>query len=96
MAWLAVKSGPRAGKQFGLTMGRSTIGRDATRCDIVLDDGAVSAEHAAVIFQNGQFVIHDLASLNGTFVNNMRVQRQSLLDGDVIRVGNTTFVYKKV
>ena len=96
MAWLVIKSGPRPGQQFGLTRGRNTIGRDGTRCDIVLDDGAVSAEHARINFENGQFVIYDLASLNGTFVNRQRVQRQLLMDGDLIRLGNTTLVFKKV
>ena len=96
MAWLVIKSGSRPGQQFGLTRGRNTIGRDGTRCDIVLDDGAVSAEHARINFENGQFVIYDLASLNGTFVNRQRVQRQLLMDGDLIRLGNTTLVFKKV
>lgn len=96
MAWLVIKSGPRPGQQFGLTRGRNTIGRDGTRCDIVLDDRAVSAEHARINFENGQFVIYDLASLNGTFVNRQRVQRQLLMDGDLVRLGNTTLVFKKV
>jgi hypothetical protein len=96
MAWLAVKSGPRAGHQFNLRTGPNTIGRDSRRCDIVLDDGAVSAEHARINFENGQFVIYDLASLNGTFVNRQRVQRQLLMDGDLIGIGNTILVFKKV
>ena len=96
MAWLVVKSGARAGKQFGLGRGRNTIGRDGSRCDIVLDDGAVSAQHAQVNFENGQFAIYDLASLNGTFVNQQKVQRQLLMDDDMVRIGNTTFVFKKV
>ncbi len=96
MAWLVVKSGARVGQQFGLIKGINTIGRDGSRCDIVLEDGAVSAEHARIRFENGQFVIYDLASLNGTFVNNRRVHRQILMDGDVIRLGNTTLVFKKV
>lgn len=96
MAWLVVKSGARAGKQFGLGRGKNTIGRDGSRCDIVLDDGAVSAQHAQVNFENGQFVIYDLASLNGTFVNRQKVQRQLLMDDDMVIIGNTTFVFKKV
>lgn len=95
-AWLAVKSGAWAGKQFGLVRGKNTIGRDGSRCDIVLDDGATSAQHAQVNFENGQFVIYDLASLNGTFVDRQKVQRQLLMDGDLVRIGNTTFVFKKV
>jgi len=96
MAWLVVSSGPRTGQQFGLIKGRNTIGRDGTRCDIVLDDMTVSAEHARIVFEHGQFVIYDLASLNGTFVNQQRVQRQLLMDGDSIRLGNTVLIFKKV
>lgn len=96
-AWLAVRSGSRAGKQLGLgTSSRNSIGRDGSRCDLVVDDPAVSAEHARVQFENGQFVIYDLASRNGTYVNNHRVQRQALMDDDQIRVGDTVVVFKSV
>lgn len=96
MAWLAVQGGPYAGKQFGLANGRNIIGRDGTRSDFILDDDLISGQHAQVRFENGQFVVYDLASTNGTFVNNRRVQRQSLMDNDVIRLGNTQFVFKAV
>lgn len=96
MAWLVVTRGPWQGRQFGLNRGRNTVGRDATRCDIALDDEAVSGEHARINFERGQFVIYDLASTNGTFVNNRRIQRQALIDNDVILTGNTTLVFKQV
>lgn len=95
--WIAVRSGSRVGKQLGLsTSSRNSIGRDASRCDLVLDDPAISAEHARVQFEHGQFVIYDLASSNGTWVNNHRVQRQPLLDNDEIRVGDTLVIFKSV
>jgi len=95
-AWFVMRSGPRAGKQFGLSTGRNIIGRDASRCDLILDDASVSAQHAQVRYERGQFVIYDLASTNGTFVNNRRIQRQPLMDNDVVRLGNTTLVFKLV
>jgi len=95
-AWFVVQSGPRAGKQFGLSTGRNIIGRDGSRCDLILDDPSVSAQHAQVRYEHGQFVIYDLASTNGTFVNNRRIQRQPLMDNDVVRLGNTTLVFKVV
>lgn len=95
-AWLVAQSGPRAGKQLGLSTGRNMIGRDGSRCDLILDDASVSAQHAQVRYEHGQFVIHDLASTNGTFVNNRRIQRQSLMDNDVIRLGSATLVFKTV
>lgn len=96
MAWLVVQSGPYFGKQFGLAEGRNIIGRDSSRCDFVLDDELVSGQHAQVRLEGGQFVLYDLASTNGTFVNNRRVQRQMLMDNDVIRIGNTSLVFKSI
>jgi hypothetical protein len=95
--WLVIRSGVRAGTQQGLrTSSPTDIGRDASRCDLVLDDPAVSREHARVQWEHGQFILYDLASVNGTWVNNQRVQRQSLMDGDAIRIGDTTMVFKSV
>jgi hypothetical protein len=94
-AWLVAVSGPAKGRRFGLQKGRNTIGRDPSRCEILIEDPAVSAQHACLTFQNGRFVIHDLASLNGTFVNDQRVDRQLLLDGDKVKVGNSLFIYKQ-
>ena len=95
-AWLVASTGVRSGKEYGLQRGRNLIGRDGTQCDVVLDDTAISKLHAEVRFENGQFVLFDHASTNGTFVNNRRVQRQSLLDGDNVRLGNVGFVFKEV
>ena len=95
-AWLVVQSGPLASKQLGLGTGRNIIGRDGNRSDLVLDDASVSAQHAQVRYEHGQFVIHDLASTNGTFVNNRRIQRQPLMDNDVIRLGSVALVFKTV
>jgi pSer/pThr/pTyr-binding forkhead associated (FHA) protein len=92
-----IRSGPRAGKQLGLgTSAPSGIGRDASRCELVLDDPAVSREHARIQWEHGQFVLYDLASANGTWVNNNRIQRQPLMDGDMVRIGDTTMVFKSV
>lgn len=97
LAWLVEQSGPRAGKQFELSVKkRHTIGRDGTRCNIVLDDPGVSTEHARLQFERGQFVLYDLASTNSTFVNKRRIQKQSLMDGDVIQMGETKMVFKEV
>ena len=95
-AWLVSRLPGRAGRQFPLQAGRNTIGRDGTRCQVVLDDSTVSNEHAAVVFERGRFVLYDLASTNGTFLNDQRIQRQMLYDGDEIRLGNSVLVFKTV
>ncbi len=94
--WLVARGGKQSGREFGLQRGHNTIGRDGTQCDIVLDDSTISKRHADVRYEDGQFVLYDLASTNGTFVNDHRVQRQGLLDGDVVRLGGVVFVFKQV
>ena len=94
--WLVLRSGPRTGQQFGLKRGRNTVGRDSSRADIVLDDETASGEHARIQFEQGRFYIYDLASTNGTYVNNRRIQRQLLMDGDVVRFGSVSLIFKGI
>jgi pSer/pThr/pTyr-binding forkhead associated (FHA) protein len=92
-AWLYVTSGPQAGRDFRL--GReTTVGRDEIDCDVILPDKKVSSQHARIKREGEELVIHDLASLNGTFVNGLRVQQQILIDDDEITVGGTKLVFK--
>ena len=64
-----------------------TIGRDPGN-DIVLRDPKVSRHHAEVVFERGFFVLHDLASANGTFVNGKRVRIAPLTHNVSVRIGN--------
>ena len=63
-----------------------TIGRSPDN-DIPVDNLAVSNYHAKVYFEAGRMVVEDLDSLNGTFVNDLRVERATLHDGDNIHIG---------
>ena len=65
-----------------------TVGRDPGN-DIVLRDPKASRHHAEIVFERGFFVMHDLASANGTFVNGKRVRIAPLTDGTTIRIGNS-------
>lgn len=95
VGWLVIMEGKRRGRDFRL--GRVTsIGRDATRNDVILDDEAVSAEHARIKLERKQFVLYDLASSNRTFVNKEQIEKQALADGDEITIGETTLVFKEV
>jgi pSer/pThr/pTyr-binding forkhead associated (FHA) protein len=65
-----------------------TVGRDPGN-DIILRDPKVSRHHAEVVFERGFFVIHDLASANGTYVNSKRVRVAPLTHGAKLRMGNS-------
>jgi hypothetical protein len=79
------------GQVFALTQAPVTIGRLSDNT-IVLADPQVSRHHATITWQAGAFVIQDLGSANGTYVNQRRITGpQALRDGDVIQTGNTHF-----
>jgi hypothetical protein len=61
---------------------------------IRLDQGSVSRQHALVAATSGAFVIQDLHSQNGTFVNGDRITRHTLHDGDRVKVGDVAFVFR--
>jgi pSer/pThr/pTyr-binding forkhead associated (FHA) protein len=65
-----------------------TVGRDPGN-DIILRDPKVSRHHAEIVFERGFFVLHDLASANGTYVNSKRVRVAPLTHGAKLRMGNT-------
>jgi hypothetical protein len=86
MARLLLKFETEVVKEVPLSSRPVTIGR-APDNDIPIDNLAVSNYHARVYSEAGRLVIEDLDSLNGTFVNDMRVERATLKDGDLISVG---------
>ena len=65
-----------------------TVGRDPGN-DIILRDPKVSRHHAEIIFERGFFVVHDLSSANGTFINGKRVRVAPLTHSAKVRMGNT-------
>lgn len=79
-------------KEVQLTKARLTLGRRPYN-DVVLDQLAVSGEHAAILMKGGRFLVEDLGSTNGTLVNGRAVSRQVLEHGDVIEVGHYTIRY---
>ena len=69
-----------------------TVGR-CRDCDIYLDDVTVSREHAEVQRENHGFRIRDVGSLNGTYVNRVRVDAVDLRNGDEIQIGKYRFKF---
>jgi pSer/pThr/pTyr-binding forkhead associated (FHA) protein len=69
-----------------------TIGR-SSKNDIVVDNMAVSRKHARIYQEGPRFIVEDLKSLNGTFVNNKKVSQWILSDNDQILIGKHTLVF---
>jgi hypothetical protein len=79
------------GQIFPLTQTAITLGRHADNT-IVLSDPQVSRHHASITWQPSGYVVQDLNSANGTFINEQPVSQPSVLrDGDILRLGNTVF-----
>jgi len=95
LAYLITKEGTHVGRQHQLKEGETTLGREEGN-DIILDDDASSRQHAKVRLEEGTFVIRDLATTNGTFVNDEQIVDQPLKDGDLVRIGETVFTFKQV
>jgi pSer/pThr/pTyr-binding forkhead associated (FHA) protein len=76
----------------GLSFGRATSNH------VQIDDTAVSTKHAEIVIEENdegrrEYVIRDTGSTNGTFLNEQKVERQSLRHKDIIRVGWNNFVF---
>lgn len=69
-----------------------TVGRDVNS-DICLRDSSVSRRHANLYHQDQGFLIEDLGSTNGTYLNNQRIQKEALTNGDVLRLGHCVLMY---
>ena len=89
---LIVKRGPNAGSKFFLDADSTIIGRHPDS-DIFLDDVTVSRKHAEIRRTEGSFALHDVGSLNGTYVNRDRVEEAALSSGDEIQVGKFKLVF---
>jgi pSer/pThr/pTyr-binding forkhead associated (FHA) protein len=88
---LIVKRGPNAGSKFFLDTDTTSIGRHPDS-DIFLDDITVSRRHAEIRRGTGHFELHDVGSLNGTYVNRERVEEADLRSGDEIQIGKFKLV----
>jgi len=70
---------------------RIVLGREPQGGGVALPSGSVSREHACLSRRDGSWVVDDLQSRNGTFVNGVRVQQEVLADGDELRIGALVF-----
>lgn len=93
-ATLVVRQGTQAGMSFPLSRNEVIIGREEG-VDVVLQDPEASRRHARISWQGRQFVIEDLGSTNGTFVNGVQVTSPQILSpGDGVGIGQTALVFQ--
>jgi len=91
-ALLVVKRGPNAGSRFLLDQDTTSAGRHPDS-DIFLDDVTVSRRHAEFRREGGDFVVVDVGSLNGTYVNREPVDTAVLASGDEVQIGKFRLVF---
>ena len=92
---LVVRSGGgMAGQSFQPGEGTTLIGR-SPECDVFLDDVTVSRRHAELRREGDRFVIRDLGSLNGTYVNRKRIESAVLEDDDEVQIGKYRLTFLK-
>jgi pSer/pThr/pTyr-binding forkhead associated (FHA) protein len=92
-AMLLVQRGPDAGARFLLDTDVVTVGRHPDS-DIFLDDISVSRRHATFTRTAGQYVVSDLGSLNGSYVNRDRIDTDvALSGGDEVQIGKYRLIF---
>ena len=91
-AILVVRSGEEEGDYFVLSSAVTTLGRHA-ESTIVLDDITVSRRHSEIHKTDGRYLVKDAGSLNGTYVNQERVDVAELRQGDELQVGKFHLIF---
>ncbi|MGQ9580810.1 MAG: FHA domain-containing protein [Armatimonadota bacterium] len=86
-------AGPYSGSEFQLQADRTEIGRDPSNAIVLEKDLTVSRKHAAIIRQGDTYLVQDLGSTNGIYVNGARVHSAKLHPGDTLRLGNSVFSF---
>jgi predicted component of type VI protein secretion system len=92
---LRILNGTMAGSDVTLTQPLIALGRELDN-DMVIEDSRVSRHHAQLFFQHGRYVLRDLGSTNGTFVNGQPVSSMMLAPGDRISLGGLELVFNAV
>lgn len=94
VGWLVTYDINPAGIDYKLYVGRHKIGR-SSNSDIVIQQPGVSDDHAVLLYRDDKFILQDMLSTNGTFVNEMPIEdKVTLKNDDVIRIGNINLKLK--
>jgi hypothetical protein len=95
VGWIVAQTGNHRGMDFRLFEGKNVVGT-AANCDIVVTDAYLSARHCTIRYDNGNFVVIDLDSRNGTYVNSKKISKYDLIDNDTVRLGKSEFKFKSL
>src|SRR2546423_9672721 len=93
MPRLIAIDGPLSGRTFYLDEPDISIGRLVSN-DICLEDPFVSRHHCVIRTEGTEYMIEDLNSANGTYVNGELIKASSLKEGSVIQIGNSRFIFR--
>lgn len=91
-AILVIRGGEEEGSYFVLSKSVTSVGR-AESADINFDDITVSRQHSEIMRNDGKYVVRDAGSLNGTYVNQRRVDVTELRQGDELQIGKFRLVF---
>jgi pSer/pThr/pTyr-binding forkhead associated (FHA) protein len=98
VAWLVPRAGKRAGQIFPLF--ESNVIGGSRDCHVLLDDPTISGRHVEIAWRAGTWVMTDLTSTNGSWVNGSRVgsgeRHVGLADNDVLKLGDLEATFKCV
>lgn len=93
---LVIRQGTQAGMSFPIAGAQVIIGREEG-LDIVLQDPEASRRHTRISWQGGRYVVEDMGSTNGTFINGVQITAPQVLNlGDSIGIGQTAMVFQMV
>lgn len=93
VAYFAIQSGPGKGRQFPLDPERPMhIGRGST-CEVMLSDPVCSRFHAIVLYEDGEWIIRDAGSRNGTLVNGQKIDSAQIVHQTTVSIGGTELCF---
>ena len=91
--WLVALNGKMKNKVYTLHEGKSKIGT-GTDCEVRILIKSISRHHALLVAKDSKYIISDLNSVTGTYVNNVQVASKEIIDSDIIKLGDIEFKFK--
>lgn len=95
VGWVVPMQGPNQYQTFKLLQGATKLGTGGG-AHVVVSDEFMSTEHAEIVCSQAGFILNDLGSTNGTYVNERRISSHELVDNDVFKLGGTDFKFKSI